>query len=272
MRTPGGRPIITLLTDFGEGSYVASVKGVLLAHAPEASLVDITHGVPAGAIGSAGYLIRETAAYFPKGTVHLCVVDPGVGTDRLPLIVCADGSCFVGPDNGLFHEVIRRADGDAMAYRIEEGPWLPEPRCPTFHGRDLFAPVAGLLALGESVATMGSPLEADSLVPSPIPPPERKANLFSGQVVWVDGFGNLITNLPESDVTAWSDGAPFRALVGDVRIERRIGTFRDGESGTVALLFGSWSTLEIVVSEGSAAGRLGVKAGEPVYLERIDGS
>lgn len=270
MSAPALRPVITLLTDFGEGSYVASMKGVLLSFTPDATIVDITHHVPPGAVGSAGFLLRHTAEHFPAGTVHICVVDPGVGTERLPLIVEANGTVFVGPDNGIFHEVIRAAD-DARAYRINEGAWLPGKICPTFHGRDLFAPVAGRLAGGDSPARLGSPVELDRLVPSPLRAPRKERETFSGEVVWVDQFGNLITNLEKGAIEEWSNGRAHRLIAGSESIGAPITTFQDGERGRPASLYGSWETLEIVIPEGNAAEQLGMKAGETIRLEIAHG-
>lgn len=267
MSATPGRPIITLLTDFGPGSYVASVKGVLLSLAPASTIVDITHEVAPGAIGSAGFLLRHTATHFPPGTVHVCVVDPGVGTERMPLIVQANGATFVGPDNGIFHEVMRRWS-DGRAYRVDTGPWLPDSVCPTFHGRDLFAPVAGRIARGEPVSGFGTEVDPGRLAPSPIPPPRKRGSRITGQVVWVDTFGNLITNIERRDVEKWSEGGTYRVHIGWEVIEKEIRTFQDVERGSLAHLYGSWETVEVVVSEGSAAERLGVAAGETIRLER----
>ncbi|MFH1680684.1 MAG: SAM-dependent chlorinase/fluorinase [Candidatus Eisenbacteria bacterium] len=269
MSGKGGR-VITLLTDFGEGTYVPSVKGVLLGLAPEAVIVDITHSVPPGAIGSAAHILSHTAPCFPQGTIHLAVVDPAVGTERLALIVKAGGFLFVGPDNGLFGEVLR--DREALAWRIEEGDWMPPRICPTFHGRDLFARVAARLARGEGPESFGAAIPAGSLVPSPIRPPRRTADRLTGEVVWVDRFGNLITNLDRLLIEEWAGGEPYRARVGGTSIDARVHTFLEAGAGGLVLLLGSWETLEVAVAMGSASGRLGVSAGEPVTLERIRGA
>ncbi len=261
------RPIVTLLSDFGEGSYVASLKGVLLTLAPDIELVDVTHRVNPGAVGSAGFLICHTASFFPPGSIHLCIVDPGVGTLRLPIILRANDSMFIGPDNGLFGEVISKA-GKAEAWEVSHGPWLPDRICPTFHGRDLFAPVAGYLARGEMPGKMGKSLRVEDLVPSPVPRPISSENEMVGQVIWVDHFGNLITNLSDVEVELWVGSDRFDAHVGWERVEKKIETFQEVEPGEMALLYGSWRTLEVVVREGSAAGRLGAAIGEPVRLER----
>jgi hypothetical protein len=261
--------VITLLTDFGEGSYVPTVKGVLLGLAPEAVLVDITHSVPPGGIGAAGHLLRHTAPFFPRGTIHLAVVDPAVGTDRLALLIGSGGSFFVGPDNGLFGEVLRGREG--RAWTIEQGPWMPPRVCPTFHGRDLFAHVAGRLARGEKPEVFGSPVDIDQLIPSPIQPPRRTKERFTGEVVWVDRFGNLITNLERAGVEEWAGGVPFRARVGGTAIDTRVHTFLEAKPGSLVVLFGSWETLEVAVAMGNASRRLGVANGEPVNLERIHG-
>ncbi len=263
----GGRRVISLLTDFGEGSYVPSVKGVLLGLAPDAMLVDITHIVPPGAIGAAAHLLRHTACFFPPGTVHLAVVDPAVGTDRLALIVEAEGSFFVGPDNGLFGEVLRGREG--KAWTIEQGDWMPPRVCPTFHGRDLFAHVAGRLARGEDPGAFGSPVAVGDLTGCPIGPPRVETNKIIGEVVWVDRFGNLITNLGRGAVEAWAAASSYRARVGGTTIDARVHTFLEAKPGSLVVLFGSWDTVEVAVAMGNASRRLGVANGEPVSLERI---
>ncbi|MBN1825932.1 MAG: SAM-dependent chlorinase/fluorinase [Candidatus Eisenbacteria bacterium] len=264
------RPIVTLLTDFGEGSYVPSVKGVLLGLAPEARLVDISHDIEPGAAGCAGFLLSRTAPWFPPGTIHFVVVDPGVGTDRLGLIVEADGSVYVGPDNGVLGLVIERAER-VRAFRIEEGEWTPDRVCPTFHGRDIFAPVAGRIARGEPIGQFGPPIDSSRLTPFPIRPPRREENRFLGEVVWVDRFGNLITNLERCAVEEWAGDGPFRAVVGGTSIDTRVHTFMEADAGDLIVLHGSWETVEIAVVTGNAAKRLGVASGEPVRLEKIHG-
>jgi hypothetical protein len=188
--------------------------------------------------------------------------------DRMPLIVRADGHFFVGPDNGLFGEVLRTA-GKVDVYHVQEEEWLPETISPTFHGRDLFAPVAARLASGVDPAELGEEIAPADLIPSPIPTPIRTRNELTGQVVWADSFGNLMTNLNVEVVKRWAEDDPYQVVVGWERIRNRIRTFQDTDRGNLAFLFGSWDTLEVVVSEGSAATRLGVSIGEPVRLERV---
>jgi hypothetical protein len=260
------RRVITLLTDFGEGSYVPSVKGVLLGLAPDAVLVDILHTVPAGAIGAAGHLLRHTAPFFPRGTVHLAVVDPAVGTDRLALILECEGSFYVGPDNGLFGEVLRGKEG--KGWTIKEGTWMPSRVCPTFHGRDLFAQIAGRLARGEAPEAFGLPVPIETLVPSPIRPPRRAHDRLIGEVVWVDRFGNLITNLDRDLVQDWGGASPIRVRVGGTSVDQKVRAFLEATPGSLVFLLGSWDTLEVAVAMGNASRRLGVATGEPVTLER----
>ena len=264
------RPIITLLTDFGEGSYVPSVKGVLLGLAPEARIVDISHDIEPGSAGTGGFLLSRTAPWFPPGTIHLAVVDPGVGTDRIGLIVEADDSVFIGPDNGVLGLVVEQAER-IRAFRIEKGDWTPERVCPTFHGRDLFAPAAGRIARGEPMERFGSPIDPETLVPFPIRPPLAEGDRLIGEVVWVDRFGNLITNLERCAVEEWASGDPFRAVVGGTSIDTRVHVFLEADAGDLVVLHGSWETLEVAVVSGNAAKRLGVAAGEPVRLEKIHG-
>ena len=262
------RPIITLLTDFGEGTYVPSVKGVLLGLAPDARIIDITHTVSLGDIGTAGRLLRHTAPYFPEGSIHLAVVDPGVGGNRRPVVLRADHSYFVGPDNGLFGAIVETCDS-VEAFVIHEGSWTPRRVAPTFHGRDIFAHVAGGLARGDPPDRFGNPVPPETLVPLPGPRPRYEKNRCSGRVVWVDRYGNLITDLEREEVERWRGDSPFRACLGGTWIDTRVHTFSDAEAGSLVVLFGSWETLEVVVAAGSASDRLDVGIGEPIVLERI---
>ena len=183
------RPLITLLTDFGTAdSYVAEMKAALLAAVPEATLVDLTHAVPPGDLRAAAYLLGRTWHRFPRGTVHLAVVDPGVGTARAALAFGAGGHWFVGPDNGLFTPVLRDA-----AVEIVSLP-LPATAAPTFHGRDLFAPAAAALAGGTPLEELGEPFRG---IPHRLSyrEPRYEGKSVVGEVVYVDRFGTLVTNL-----------------------------------------------------------------------------
>jgi S-adenosyl-L-methionine hydrolase (adenosine-forming) len=239
-----GGSVITLLTDFGTtDSYVAEVKGVLLEHAPNATLVDVTHDVPAGDIRAAQVILGRVWHRFPQGTVHLCVVDPGVGSARLAVALSARGHAFVGPDNGLFTEVLTGAAIVALP--------VPPAASATFHGRDVFAPAAAALASGASLASLGTPTHASTHLP--LPRPRAEGPLTVGEVLLVDRFGNLLSNIP---------GVTGRVSVGDRAVGPVRRTFTDVAPGELVAYVGSGGTLEIARRDGSAAAQLGAGRGD----------
>ena len=242
-------PIITLLTDFGlSDSYVAEVKAVLLSRAPGATLVDVTHQVAPGDVRAGQYLLARAWQRFPAGTVHLAVVDPGVGTARRALAAAAAGHVFVAPDNGLL-SFLSKPRFVALA--------IPADAAPTFHGRDVFAPAAAALASGARLESLGSPVTDATHVP--LPTPHHDGTAVMGEVLYVDRFGTLISNIPGPDV---EPGVRIRVAGTDVGALRR--TFGDAERGTLVALVGSGGTVEIAVRDGSAARLLGVGVGAEV--------
>jgi S-adenosylmethionine hydrolase len=241
--------IITLLTDFGlSDSYVAEVKGVLLSRAPNAVLVDVTHQVAPGDVRAGQYLLARAWRQFPSGTVHLAVVDPGVGTSRRALAAAAGGHWFVAPDNGLL-SFLETPHFASLA--------IPADAAPTFHGRDVFAPAAAALASGTPLERLGSPI-TDPYI-SLLPSPHHDGTAVMGEVLYVDRFGTLISNIPGPDV---EPGVRIRVAGTDVGALRR--TFGDVERGTLVALVGSGGTVEIAVRDGSAARLLGVGVGAEV--------
>jgi S-adenosylmethionine hydrolase len=248
----GGRSVITLLTDFGTAdSYVAEVKGVLLTRAPGAVLVDITHEVPPGDVRAAQVILDRTWRRFPRDTVHLCVVDPGVGTPRQAIALSSGGSRFVGPDNGLFTAMLSGSESAVLA--------VPAGAAPTFHGRDVFAPAAAALATGAPLSALGAP--ATSFIHTPLPAPRRDGSATVGEILLVDRFGNLITNVGSDAVpaggrvhVAGADTGPVRQTFGDVR------------PGELVAYVGSGGTIEIALRDGSAADRLAATRGDEVRV------
>ena len=246
---PSSDPLITLLTDFGlSDSYVAEVKAVLLSRAPGANLVDITHQVAPGDVRAGQYLLARAWQRFPAGTVHLAIVDPGVGTARRALAAAGGGHLFVAPDNGLLSFL---AEPHFVALKIPGGA------APTFHGRDVFAPAAAALANGMRLEELGSPI-TDPYV-SPLPSPIHDGTAVMGEVLYVDRFGTLISNIPGPDV---EPGVRIRVAGTDVGALRR--TFGDAERGTLVAFVGSGGTVEVAVRDGSAARLLGVGVGAEV--------
>jgi S-adenosylmethionine hydrolase len=251
------RPLVTLLTDFGAGSgYPAQLKGVLLSALPEAQLVDLSHEVPAYDVLAGALLLEACVPRFPPEAVHLAVVDPGVGTARRALcVVDRDGRRLVGPDNGLFTPFL---DG-ARAVLLEAAGLVPTPASATFHGRDLFAPVAAWLAAGGDPALLGRP------VGDPVrlawPRAERRGDAVHGVCLRADPFGNLLTSLRAEDLA----GPPVAVEAGGVPA-RWVRTFGDGAPGELVALLGSGGRVEIAVREGSAAARPGLGAGVAVVV------
>lgn len=252
-------PIITLTTDFGTSDpYVAAMKGVVLQIAPNATVVDITHAIPPQAITVGAMALRAAVGTFPPGTIHIGVVDPGVGSSRRPLVIETRRGLLVGPDNGLL-SLAARALGIEGVRVIENEAIFRHPVSRTFHGRDIFSPVAAHLTQGLPTAEVGNQVE--DLQELEVPEPQSADGAIVGEVVYIDHYGNLISNIPARTLTALGsrarvaiDGAPPCLIVD---------TYADTGVHTVAALVGSWETLEIVVRNGSAAavtgGRLGSK-------------
>lgn len=257
------RGIVTLTTDFGlRDPFVAVMKGMILRRAPEAAIVDVTHDIEACRPAEAGFWLARIPPYFPAGTVHLAVVDPGVGTGRGLVAIACDGQLFLAPDNGLLSEVAARPG--ASARRVAPATLEAIAACArgtTFHGRDLLAPLAAELATGRlPFASLG-----ESCVPvqGPAPAPARpEAEGVAGAVVTVDRFGNLITNIESSML---QDGRDWHAAVGGSEAARAT-AYGDGPRGALLALVDAWGLVEIAESGGHAASRLGVGRGEAVFL------
>ncbi len=269
-RPSSGRgSILTLTTDIG-WAYAAQMKGVILSLAPEVQLIDIAHGIRPQAIGEAAFLLSHIAIAFPPGTIHVAVVDPGVGTDRQPIgIQCEEGSYLVGPDNGVFGQVQERL-GTRRVVRLD--PSRVRPRggpSATFEGRDLFAPAAARLATGAELSDLGDRTE----LRCPGADPALSRDPESGKVLHVDVFGNLITNLlPE----AFPGGGGFVRLswkspAGAVRarVVPRVRTYGDLPSGALGVLVSSFGLVEIARAGGSAADALSLGEGSRVKVSPV---
>lgn len=272
-------PIVTLTTDFGTSdAFVGVMKGVLLGIAPDARLVDLTHDVPPQDVAAAAHLLRGAVPYFPDGTIHVAVVDPGVGTPRRALVVATRRALFVGPDNGVLGLAAPRADVRGIWDVSRSRHRLPAVSR-TFHGRDVFAPIAARLACGMEPSALGPRLRTMQRLP-PLRV-RRVRGRATGEVVWVDRFGNLVTNLTAADVATVAPeprrrGAfrthGFRArgvsvTIGDVVLPL-LASYADASSGTPLALVNSNDLVEIAVSGGSAADRLGIGRGARVAVGR----
>ena len=243
--------LITLLTDFGTADgYVAEVKGALLSLAPDAVVVDLTHDIPPHDVESGRLAVARYWRRFPAGTVHLAVVDPGVGGRRAALAVGSEGRWLVGPDNGLLSPALLAGTARAVALPVPPGA------APTFHGRDVFAPAAAALARGVPLESLGAPNERPVLRRTP-EPRRLDDGRVSGEVIAVDRFGNAVTNFVGArGGTVEVNGA---ALV----VQR---SYESVAPGAVVAVCGSTGLIEIAVREGSAAERLGLGRGSPVLL------
>lgn len=259
---------ITLTTDFGTSDYfVGAMKGVIAGIAPAARVVDITHEVTPYNTLEGAFVIAQAAPYFPKGTIHVVVVDPGVGSERRAILAEAGGQFFIAPDNGVLSMIF--AGGPHKVRMISNPKLALKIVSRTFHGRDIFAPAAAHLARGIQPAQFGKPVR-DYVRISAAQPREMKPNAWVGTILKTDRFGNLITNFPIDEFFAIKTN-PFVMKVGDKRIGRLALTFADTERGELAVVVGSSGYLEIVANQASAAELLGCGAGAPVEME-IDAS
>lgn len=248
--------IITLITDFGlSDPYVAMMKGVILSINPKAVLVDITHHISAGAIHQASAMIHDAFSFFPKGTVHLGVVDPGVGSDRRLITLLAGGHYFVGPDNGLFYPVIE-GDPAARIYHLKEKQFFLPRMTHTFHGRDIMAPVSGHVSLGVPPERMGPAIHDPINLNRPLP--LQKAGVLYGQITHVDNFGNCTTNVRKDTLLRFLDASRPTIEVGQLIINQLNLTYSEVDGGQPLALINSSDWLEIAVNMGRASEYLGV--------------
>jgi S-adenosylmethionine hydrolase len=263
---PSAIPLITLLTDFGERDYfVASMKGVILNINPQAHIVDLSHHVTPHDVADAAYLLKSCYRYFPDGTIHVAVVDPGVGSARRPLLVSSSRYFFVGPDNGLFTYVCQEETGVEVR-QIENRQYRLDSDGATFDGRDLFAPAAAWLTKGQPLGSYGRLVANYERLSTPEPAWAQHA--MSGQIVYIDRFGNLITNLTTYHVKEVSGltkrSAPYIRL-GGITIDGLLRSYAEGSSEPQALI-NSNGYVEVFVKEGRAADRLNIARGARVDL------
>jgi len=260
-------PIVTFISDFGRDDwFVGVVHGAIAAPCPAARIVDLAHEVPPGDVERASFILEAAAADFPAGTVHLVVVDPGVGTARRALAVRAGEQMFVGPDNGVLDWALGRPGAEVRA--LEEARYFRHPVSRTFHGRDVFGPVAGHLAAGVAFESLG-PAVRDPVRLAHEPPEFRDGSL-RGRVVFVDRFGNALTNLTLAALGSAFPAAPEHTLQVRIHSRRVAGVTRsygDAPLGTLVAILGSSGRLELAEVGGSAASRWGIGPGDRVEVE-----
>jgi len=262
------QPIITLTTDFGhQDHFVATMKGVILGISPTAQLVDVTHEITPFEISEGAFTLMEAWQAFPKKAIHVGVVDPGVGTSRRPILVEAGGHYFVGPDNGLFAMVygpmLDREEPVKVRHLTNE-TYFRHPVSRTFHGRDIFAPVAAHLAAGITPAKFGPRIE-DYLKIHSFWPTRTSKRLWTGQVLKIDRFGNLISNFSEVEFGGIKT-KPFALSIGTEKIQRLALNYAEVPFGEPVAIIGSSGFVEVCVNQGHAAKQLGCGVGAPIEL------
>jgi len=256
-------PLITLTTDFGlSDHYVGVMKGVIVSICPRARIVDISHGVGAFEIAEAAFTITQAYRHFPRGTVHVVVVDPGVGTSRRPILAQAAGQSFIAPDNGVLSMIYEREKHNVRA--ISNARYFLPAVSQTFHGRDIFAPAAAHLAGGTAPARFGKPI-ADYLRLNFDKPARTGRRIWTGAVLKVDRFGNLVTNFALEDFPDL-DKREFEMAAGPQRIGVLARHYAERGPGEAFLIVGSAGYYEISVGQASAAKLLGCAAGAPLEL------
>lgn len=263
--------IVTLMTDFGTvDGYVAAMKGSLLGVNRSATIVDVTHHIPAQDITEAAFQIATVWSAFPAGTIHVIVVDPGVGGDRRAVVVEAGGQLFVTPDNGVLTLLTANVVPDAVAV-LDRPEFFAADVSSTFHGRDIFAPVAGHLSTARiQLSDVGSQVAADSLVALPWAPIQDTPSQIHAPVVSIDRFGNCRTLIARRHLTAEPQSVYVRC--GDVTVRGIHRTYSDVPAGKTMALFGSHGGLEVAVRGGSAAQSWEIRRGDPVVVYTEDAS
>ena len=256
-------PIITLTTDFGMKDYfVGAVKGVILSANPAIHIVDITHEIPAQDVEAAAFTLLAVCEAFPEGTIHVAVVDPGVGSTRKTLIVQSGGQLFVGPDNGIFGYVMK---DDALVYEVTNTDYFRKPLSQTFHGRDVFAPLAAALSNGTRPSQLGKRTRTWVRLPE-ITPKHKNDGTIEGRIIHIDRFGNCVTNLTSGDISDKQIASGVVLSVGS----KQVTSFRSfyaegpGNSRQAFAIWGSAGFLEIAVQNRSAAALLKIKRGDKV--------
>ena len=265
------RQIITLTTDFGTSDhFVGTMKGVILSITPTANLVDITHEIRPFEVSEAAFVMAQFYAFFPKGTIHVVVVDPGVGSTRRPILAEVSGQYFIAPDNGVLSMVLAKAQASAKrasvkVRHITSEKFFLKALSRTFHGRDVFAPVAAHLAKGIPPAQFGKSID-DFITLSSLKPEHTGEQAWTGTLLKVDRFGNLITNF-HIDEFPQVKTKPFELRIGTAKIKRLALTFTECDPDELFLIVGSSGYLEVATNQGNAAEGLGSGAGSLVELK-----
>ncbi|AQV01689.2 hypothetical protein B2D07_13570 [Desulfococcus multivorans] len=259
-----------MLTDFGlSDEYVGVMKGVILTLHPTATIIDISHDIPPQDVSAAARMIRAAFRYFPEKTVHVCVIDPGVGTDRHILAANAGGHRFIAPDNGILFPLLQEAAVETLV-RVDNSDFFLPKVSHTFHGRDIFAPVAAHLLRGVSTEALGPPISLQQMVPIELSAPRRFPDgTLVGTVIGADRFGNLLTDIHHLDLDRLApSGAPFEIQIRDIRLPGLSHAYGAPDAKRCLALIGSRGYLEIAVSGGNAHQCLDVGIGDAIHIRR----
>lgn len=256
--------LITLLTDFGyKDPFAGVMKGVICGINPDVRVIDLTHGIPPQDLMAGALVLRHSVPFFPRGTIHVAVVDPGVGSRRRPLLIESGGCFFIGPDNGIL--TLAFGEQEPNATELSNETFHLKPTSMTFHGRDIFAPTAAYLSLGIAPYHFGP--KADDIQRLYWPQVVLAENTIEGEVIYADGFGNLITNIQESDLTTLST-ASVTVSLNSLTLNGLAPNYSSGTEGGYVALINSWGLLEISLYKGNAQLQSGVKIGDPVKIRR----
>jgi S-adenosylmethionine hydrolase len=255
--------LVTLTTDFGYSDpFVGIMKGVIARINPDARVVDLSHGVPQQNVLVGALVLRHSVPYFPGGTVHVAVIDPGVGSPRRPLLIECDGSYFVGPDNGILSLALEEKRPTRIIH-LSNPRYHLQPTSATFHGRDIFAPVAAYLSLGINPAAFGETVE--TFVCLTVPQAVTTDHGMEGEILYIDGFGNLFTNVRDRDLKGFP-GEKLVISVGKVAVRGLAPNYASGAAGDLVAVINSWGLLEIAAYKDSAEKRTAAKIGDKVQV------
>jgi S-adenosylmethionine hydrolase len=262
------RPFITLLTDFGWGDgYIGAMKGVILGINPDCRIIDLAHHIPPHDVMGAALVLGQTYPLYPAGTIHVAVVDPGVGGMRRPVVLEGGDYLFVGPDNGCFTSVLKREQG-VQAYELTKERFRLSRVSQTFHGRDIFAPAAAHLSLGVSAEAMGPAVDIAELTRLAIPEPLLNGAILLGEVIRVDSFGNLVTNISQEILGEFAGDNMIELEIKGERVTGLKQSYDEGGEGEIIALWGSAGFIEIVMKEKNLHRERGWGKGEQVRIRR----
>jgi len=259
--------LITLTTDFGlKDAFVGIMKGVIARINSEVRVIDLTHGIPEQDILAGALTLRHSVAYFPSGTIHVAVIDPGVGSARRPLLIETNGIFFIGPDNGVLSLAVGDSTG-AQIVQLTNPAYHLQPTSATFHGRDIFAPAAAYLSRGVPPSEFGEKL--DGFVKLVLPKVAHMGSTLAGEIIYRDKFGNLFTNIEQHDLTGLTSER-IEVVLADLHIQGLTANYAAAGAGEFVAVLNSWGFLEIALNKGNAAERLGAKVGDKVKITFAD--